>query len=205
MDLAGAVPIVVLVEGRSDVAALTALIRSSGGAGQVPVDLVDMGGVTNIRRELRRHLASGRAGRILGLCDEREVAVFVAALRERCPEISSKADLPAFGFQICRADLEHELIRMTGTDGVLDVIAAQELGDRFERFRGQPAWRGRPLTVQLHRFAGTTAGRKAALAGALARHAPWPPPPGPLRALVEQIGQAVHEFATSPLHRFEDC
>src|SRR4051812_34739516 len=149
---------VVLLEGRSDVAAVRAVAATFG----LPASsyrLVDMGGVTNIRR----HLASVRDGRVLGMCDAGEASVVARALG------LDEAELAGCGFSVCDADLEDELIRACGPDRVLDVLDRLSLRARFASFRNQPAWRGRPLPDQLRRFAGTTSGRKSLLAGALAR------------------------------------
>jgi hypothetical protein len=68
--------------------------------------------------------------------------------------------MEGLGFFVCVSDLEDELIRALGTERVLEVVESEgELG-AFRSFQNQPAWRGRPLTDQLHRFIGTFSGRK---------------------------------------------
>jgi hypothetical protein len=177
-------PAVVLLEGRSDVAAVRAIATTAG----LPADayrLVDMGGVTNVRR----HLDSIRDGQVLGMCDAGEAHVVARALRIDVSELGER------GFSVCDADLEEELIRACGPDVVLGVLDRLGLGARFATFRNQPAWRGRPVREQLHRFAGTTSGRKALLAGALAAELQPDRVPEPLSRLLERIAEAP---ATAP-------
>ena len=93
--------------------------------------------------------------------------------------------LPAHGFQICRRDLEDELLRALGEDGALTALAGVGLRDAFAAFTRQPAWQGHPVLDQLHRFCGTTSGRKELLAGALAGALDEHSCPPPLAALLE--------------------
>jgi hypothetical protein len=166
---------VVLVEGRSDAAALEVL-RVRLGLVDARVEVRPMGGVTN----LGHHLAAW-TGAVTGLCDGREAHVVVRALRRAGHDVSTAQELAALGFFACREDLEEELIRAVGTDAAVDVVAGQgELG-LLRTFQQQPAQRGRPLAAQLHRFAGTTSGRKARLAAALAAAVPLDRVPGPMR------------------------
>ncbi|MGY1745030.1 hypothetical protein [Blastococcus sp. SYSU D00695] len=167
---------VVLLEGRSDVAAVRAVAATAGLTGGHR--LVDMGGVTGVHRALRALRAEPGAVRVLGMCDAGEAAVVVRALGAR-----DVADLAAHGFAVCRADLEEELVRALGTDRLLAVLDRLGLAHRLAVLQDQPAWRGRPLADQLHRFAGTTAGRKELLAGALAAELTADEFPGPLRDL----------------------
>jgi hypothetical protein len=171
---------VVLLEGRSDVAAVRAVAATSG----LPAEayrLVDMGGVTNVRR----HLTTAHDGRVLGMCDAGEASVVARALGV------GESELAGYGFSVCDADLEDELIRACGPDRVLDVLDRLGLRVRFSVFRNQPAWRGRPLPEQLHRFAGTTSGRKFLLATALAAELEPDQIPAPLSRLVERMAEAA--------------
>lgn len=79
----------------------------------------------------------------------------------------ARAGIESLGFFACEADLEDELIRAIGTEGVEEVIESQgELG-MFRTFQRQPAWRGPPAVDQLRRFIGTHSGRKAEMATAM--------------------------------------
>jgi len=198
----GCAPVVVLVEGRSDVAAVTALLRRAGIPDAERVQLVDMGGVTNIRQQLDHFTAPGRARRILGLCDEGETRFFVRALEVHGVAVEHPQDMARFGFHVCRADLEDELIRASGADAVLGVLDKLGLHRRFDRFRDQEFWRERDLPDQLHRFAGIASGRKFWFAAALAEALRPDIVPAPLHDLVAQIGIALHASGTRPLHPF---
>lgn len=165
-------PVVVLVEGESDALAVRLLAQRRG----LDVEVVAMGGVTNARR-----YAATRAGSatLLGLCDAGERRYL------------ESLEPPLDGVFVCDRDLEEELIRAVGVEGVLDVLAG--LGDleRFRTFQGQPEWRGRPVTDQLHRFAGTRSGRKAALAAALAERLAPGLVPAPLAHLLARATELV--------------
>jgi hypothetical protein len=174
----------VLLEGRSDVAAVRALAGARGLAEEADgFRLVDMGGVTNIQREL----AGLRGGRVLGMCDAGEVRFVVQALRSRHDDVRDVGDLAAHGFVVCDRDLEDELIRGLGPPVVAGLLDGLGLADRFALFQRQPAWQDRPLHEQLHRFCGVASGRKSLLAGAMAAALDVATPPAPLAWLVEQL------------------
>jgi hypothetical protein len=197
-------PVVVLTEGRSDVAALTALLRTSDIADPSAVSIVDMGGVTNIRRHLAVFTEPGRARRILGLCDADEQRVFAKALASNGVPSATRADMSRYGFQVCDADLEDELIRTLGAARVLDILDQLGLAHGFARFSQQMVWRNADVHARLHRFAGIASGRKIRLAGALGAAIPWARLRPPLRDLVEQIHHALSECGSIPLQRFPD-
>lgn len=184
-------PTWVLLEGASDVAAVRALRAARGISPQdEPCRLVDMGGATNIRRHLEAATAVHPRPGVIGLCDEREATYFVRALEAILPssDVTVSVDsLPALGFQVCRRDLEDELFRALGVDRALTVLAELNLDTAFAAFRRQPAWQGRPVLDQLHRFCGTTSGRKELLAGALARALHPGSCPPPLAALLASM------------------
>ncbi|MFF2821877.1 TOPRIM nucleotidyl transferase/hydrolase domain-containing protein [Arthrobacter koreensis] len=148
----------VLVEGESDRLALQVLAARSGldlAAGNVAV--VPMGGVTNVARFLSRYGPDGAGHRLLGLCDEAE-AWYVRRALDRAG--IGSGDLPGRGFQVCRLDLEDELIRALGPGVVVDIIAAEgELGS-FRLLQRQPSLRELALEEQLHRFLAGRSGNK---------------------------------------------
>ncbi|MFC7486668.1 hypothetical protein ACOCJ7_10555 [Knoellia sp. CPCC 206453] len=189
----------VLLEGASDVAAVRALRARSGVEPDAePSILVDMGGATNIRRHLAAAAEMDPRPRVIGLCDEKEAPYFVRALtaygnvvrapagpvRAVAPSVST---LPDFGFQVCRRDLEDELMRALGVEGTLAVLADLDLDATFAAFTRQLAWQGRPVLDQLRRFVGTTSGRKELLAGALAAALDESATPAPLAALLSSM------------------
>jgi hypothetical protein len=169
---------VVLVEGPSDAAVLHVLARRLG-LDRPEVEVLSMGGVTNVGRYL--HEYGERPGTtVAGLCDRGEVRFVVGALRRLGHEVDSGDDLAAYGFFVCVEDLEDELIRALGTTAVVDVVEREgELG-QLHTFQQQPFQRARPLHDQLRRFAGTKSGRKVRLAAALAAQLPVEGFPAPL-------------------------
>lgn len=198
------VPVAVLVEGPSDVAAVRTLLGRTTGAPTSGVDLVAMGGATNLGHALDGlgHVSTpvdgpglvlGEGVRVLGLCDAAEASLTARQLQRRGVPVADGSDLPRFGFHVCTADLEEELIRAVGVEDVLALLEDLGLTVRFERFRAQPAWQGRDTAAQLRRFAGSASGRKELLAGALAAAVPVPPPP--LAALLADI-RTVAELVT---------
>ena len=184
--------VVVLLEGQSDVAAVRTLAAARGlpGAGS-ELELVDMGGVTNVRRHLGDLLARRRPPRVLGLCDAREQRFFKRALLAHGVSARDTAAMGSLGFHVCDRDLEDELIRALGAEVVLALLEDLRLGDRFATLQQQPAWRGQPLPAQLRRFAGVASGRKALFAAALAAALRPEQVPPPLAALLDQVASAL--------------
>jgi hypothetical protein len=180
--------VVVLVEGASDRAALTVLARRRHlGAG---IEIRAMGGATNVRRDLAELLSDAVTRQVLGLTDEAEAPYFVRALSAVGVPITSVDELAAHGVHTCRRDLEDELIRSLGTDRVRAVLDDLDLGQSFDRFCHQQAWRGRPTHEQLHRFAGTVSGRKSVFAEGLAAALAGDEVPEPLRKLLDDVERA---------------
>lgn len=175
--LPAAVRSVLLVEGGSDRAAVLAAARGQGrDLAAEGVLVVATGGAGGVRR----HLAlAGPGVRVRGLYDVAEADVVRRALG-----LPRGADPAARGFSACVADLEEELIRAVGVAGVEAVVGELREDRALATFRRQPAQRGRPPEAQLHRFLGTTAGRKARYARALVERLDPGDVPAPLRRLL---------------------
>jgi hypothetical protein len=153
---------VVLVEGVSDQMAVEALaVRRGRNLDAEGVSIMPMGGATNIRAFLDRYGPHGLGLRLAGLCDAGEEGDFRYALeRTGFGTNLTRIDMERFGFYVCVADLEDELIRCLGATAVEQVIEAQGDLEAFRTFQQQPAWRGRTNEEQLRRFLGTRGGRK---------------------------------------------
>ncbi|WCN83082.1 TOPRIM nucleotidyl transferase/hydrolase domain-containing protein [Micromonospora sp. LH3U1] len=169
--LAGDLRTVVLVEGFSDQCAVEALAerrdRDLAGEG---VCVVPIGGAMGVARYLRLFGAQGLALTVRGLCDEAEEGFFRRGLEQAgFGGDLTRSAMEALGFHVCVTDLEDELIRALGSDGVEQVIDAERDLARFRTFQNQPAQRGRTIERQLRRFMGTMSGRKARYARALVR------------------------------------
>ncbi|MER6185827.1 ATP-dependent endonuclease [Streptomyces sp. NPDC001652] len=188
-ELAGAVRTIVLVEGNSDQVALEALAARHGrDLDAEGVALVPLGGATNIGRFLDVCGPTGLGLPLAGLCDIGEERHFRRHLgRVGLGSGLSRAGLEALGFHVCVADLEDELIRALGAEGVRQVIEAQGETRPFHTFQGQPAQRERPVEHQLRRFMGTHSGRKALYAQALVAHLDLERVPRPLDRLLAHV------------------
>ncbi|MFD4749965.1 TOPRIM nucleotidyl transferase/hydrolase domain-containing protein [Streptomyces rubiginosohelvolus] len=180
---------VVLVEGVSDRAAVEALAERQGRALTAEgVVVVPLGGATSITRFLRLLGPDGLDVRPAGLCDAAEQRFFLQGL-ERTGFGTGLApdDLETAGFFTCHADLEDELIRALGTDGVQQVIDDQGDLRTFRLFQRQPAQRERPVEAQLRRFMGTIGGRKEHYARALTEALDLTRLPRPLGGLLAHL------------------
>jgi hypothetical protein len=147
---------VILVEGASDQRSLEVLARRRGRDLAVEgVAVVAMGGITNLSRHLDG-LPSGVL--VTGLYDRGEEAWVQRALARRETPVS---------LRVCDADLEDELIRALGVPACVEVIDAQGDSAAWATLLNQPFHRSRPEHDVLHRFLGTTSGRKIEYAGLL--------------------------------------
>lgn len=184
--------VAVLVEGVSDQLAIEALAARRGlDLTAARVAVVSMHGVTNTGRHLR---ARGDDERpiLLGLCDAGEVRVVRRALRSVGIDVGEgAAPLAEAGWYICDLDLEDELIRAIGHDGILRFIEAQGELDSFRRMQQMPDQRGRDLQQQLRRFVGTRGGRKIRYAPLLVAALDLDRTPAPLAGLLDAIVAAT--------------
>ncbi|HEX5533011.1 MAG TPA: TOPRIM nucleotidyl transferase/hydrolase domain-containing protein [Actinomycetales bacterium] len=160
---------VALVEGNSDRLALQAAARRHGRHLVAEgVDVVAMGGITNIRAFASGYGPRGLDVPVVGLYDAPEEGIvrqglaaagFSAALRP--------GGLSGLGFFPCIADLEDELIRALGADAVEAVIETAGDGRSLRLLAGMPAQRGWTREAVLRRFLGVRSGRKARYAALL--------------------------------------
>jgi hypothetical protein len=153
---------VVLVEGMSDQAALSALAQRRGrNLDAERIRIVPIGGATTLGHFRDVLGPQGLDVRLAGLCDAAEEGDFRRSLeRAGLGSNLTRSDTERLGFYVCVADLEDELIRALGAGSVEQVVEDQgELGS-FRIFQNQPAWRGRTNEEQLRRFMGTRSGRK---------------------------------------------
>ena len=154
--------VAVLVEGESDREAVLALAgKREVGLAEQGVDVVAMGGATNIARYVAELGPCGRGLRLTGLYDAGEER-FVRGGLERgglTPALG-RGGLAALGFRCCERDLEDELIRALGVQRMLAVVEEHGELDSFRVLQQQPAQRARSTEDQLHRFLGAGSGRK---------------------------------------------
>jgi hypothetical protein len=140
MDLRG----IVLVEGTSDRRALETLARRRDRDLEAEgIAIVPMGGFGNLPRVLGQY----RDVRLAGLYDAGEERHFLRALG-----CADRDELERVGFYACTRDLEDELTRAVGPDGMERVFTEQGELRAFRTYQRQPAHRDRPLEDQLHGF-----------------------------------------------------
>ena len=175
-----------LVEGASDKLAVESLaVRRGRNLADEGIDVVAMGGATNIGHYLDQYGPTGSDAALAGLFDIAEAPYLSRGLTQvGLGSGPGRAEMEALGFFACDADLEDELIRALGVPAVEDFVDEQgELGS-FRTLQKQPAQRGRPITRQLHRFIGVKSGRKSRYAVGLVNLLDLPKVPRPLdRAL----------------------
>jgi hypothetical protein len=173
-ELAARLPVrsVVLLEGPSDVAAVSALaVSRDRNLAAEGVCVLPMGGAMNAGRFARLLGPPGLDLHLTGLCDEAERRYYASGWE--------RAGAARQEFFVCAADLEDELIRALGVTRVEELIRAEGDLRALQTFLRQPAQRGRTAQQQLRRFLGTKKGRKIhygrVLVEALAPdHAPAP-------------------------------
>jgi hypothetical protein len=102
-----------------------------------------MGGYGNLPRVLEEY----RGVRLAGLYDVGEERHFLRALGCR-----DRDELERAGFYACTRDLEDELTRAVGPDGMERVLEQQGDLRAFRTYQKQPAHRAEPLEQQLHGF-----------------------------------------------------
>ncbi|GAA4139036.1 hypothetical protein GCM10023068_05460 [Leifsonia shinshuensis] len=163
-----------LVEGASDRAACREACRLLGvdpaGSG---VAILPMGGAMSVRRFVG--LLRPAQLRLHGLCDAGERGFF------------ERAGLDERSVSVCRPDLEGELLRALGVERAEAVLAREGDLGLFRTFQRQPAQRERPALAQLHRFLGTTSGRKERYGQVLTAELAPAELPAPLREAVEAV------------------
>ena len=177
----------VLVEGRSDQAALRALAQAYGhDLADHRVEILPMGGITNIREVATRLHTAGE--RLAGLYDAPDVRFVRRGLAAAGVMTDEDADLEAHGFFCSTRDLEDELMRAVGTARVELVIAEAGETRSLERLAQMPAQEGWTREDLLARFMTSRSGRKERYARLLVEAMPRGSEPAPLRALLAHLG-----------------
>ncbi|MFI9819404.1 TOPRIM nucleotidyl transferase/hydrolase domain-containing protein [Streptomyces sp. NPDC052013] len=144
---------VVLLEGRSDVAAVNALAERRGrDLAAEGVAVLSIDGAMSVGRYAGLLGAPGLGLRLTGLCDEAEHPYYARGFE--------RAGAAREGIFVCAADLEDELIRALGVDRVEELVREQGEFRPLRTFLRQPAQQGRAPQQQYRRFFGTKKGRK---------------------------------------------
>ncbi|MER6714798.1 MULTISPECIES: TOPRIM nucleotidyl transferase/hydrolase domain-containing protein [unclassified Streptomyces] len=143
----------VLLEGRSDVAAVNALAQRRGrNLAAEGVCVLSIDGAMSVGRYARLLGPPGLGLRLRGLCDEAERPYYARGF--------DRAGAARQGFFVCAADLEDELIRALGVPRVEELVEQEGDLRPLHTFLRQPAQQGRAPQQQFRRFLGTKKGRK---------------------------------------------
>ena len=188
----GAVPLpraVVLVEGNSDRAALLTLARRLGrDLAAEGVEVVPMHGITNTRTVASHYGPLGLDLPLAGLYDAGEEHILRRGLAAAGLPAALEPDGPeSLGFHRCTVDLEDELVRALGVEGVEAVIAAAGEAPSLRLLSGMPAQRGWTRTAVLRRFLGSQSGRKARYAALFVEALDLDAVPDPLTAVLAHV------------------
>lgn len=184
----------VLVEGASDQAAVQALALRCGRDFDVErISVIALGGVTNIAKFTAVLGPEGLGLALAGLYDVGEERYVRRALERAYPGGSAGAHkigterMQELGFFSCHADLEEELIASLGIVRVQEIIDEQGDWRSWQILQKQPAQQGRSTQAQLHRFMGTTSGRKIHYGSALVQALDLSRVPAPLAGLLDYL------------------
>jgi hypothetical protein len=180
---------VVLVEGRSDRAAVEVLAERQGrDLAADGVAVVPMGGATNIRSYLDVFGPLGLGLVLAGLYDVGEEGYIRRGLEHVGLDVGpGQGGLAACGFYVCVVDLEDELIRSLGAPAVEQVVEAQGELASFRTLQKQAPHLGRTTEQQLHRFMGSRGGRKARYARLLVEALELAAVPRPLLQVLARV------------------
>lgn len=181
-ELAGRLSVraAVLLEGPSDVAAVSALATSRGRDLEAEgVCVLSIGGAMSVGRFAHLLGPPGLGLHLTGLCDEAEHRYYARALE--------RAGAAQQEFFVCAADLEDELIRALGVTRVEEIVRAEGDLRALQTFLHQPAQRGRTSQQQLRRFLGTKKGRKIHYGRVLVEALDQDRVPAPLDGLLSSL------------------
>ncbi|HET7355536.1 MAG TPA: TOPRIM nucleotidyl transferase/hydrolase domain-containing protein [Nocardioidaceae bacterium] len=180
---------VVLVEGNSDLVALHTLARRLGrDLAAEGIEVVAMGGITNTRAFASRFGPHGLGVPLAGLYDAADEAKLMHGLAAVGMRAALDLGGPSgLGFYKCSADLEDELVRAVGVEGVESVIEAAGETRSLQLLAGMPAQRDWTRQAVLRRFLGVRSGRKARYAALLVEALEPGRVPEPLAAVLARV------------------
>ena len=180
---------VLVVEGASDRVAVETLARRLGrDLAREGVEVVELGGATNIGSFLVDLLQHRRGLRLAGLYDAPEERFFTRGLeRAGLGPVPDRGRLEQLGFFACEQDLEDELIHVVGERRMLEVIDEQGELASFRVLQRQPVQRTWTQHQQLRRFLSARSGHKATYARALVEAMDLDAAPAPLRQVLSRV------------------
>ena len=175
---AGDAAAVVLVEGLSDAIAVEVIAARCGRdlRGE-RVDVVPMGGITNLGRFVSLFSVPGHEIKLAGLYDVDAEDHVCKTLEIESPE--------RVGFYACVEDLEDEFIRSIGVAAVEQIVEREGQLRSFRKMQREPHHRGGDLTQKLHQFVGRWRYRYARL---LAEAVDVGSVPRPVQSVLAHVG-----------------
>ena len=184
----------VLVEGNSDAGAVRALADLLGCDLDLHhIQIRSADGVTNFSQVLVEFVHKHPGAEFCGMYDVADERRVRRALTHAAIPVAAHESLESAGFFACVADLEDELIRALGTEGVERVLEAQGELTSFRRFQAMPEHRSTPVDQQLRRFLGTRATRKIRSAQRLVEALGLARLPRPLVQLAARLREAASQ------------
>ncbi|WP_370248461.1 TOPRIM nucleotidyl transferase/hydrolase domain-containing protein [Nocardioides sp.] len=171
-----------VVEGASDRVALETLAARLGrDLVAEGVEIVELGGITNLRRFLVETLPARRGLNLRGLYDVPEERYVRSALEAAgLGAVEDRWRLEELGFFACEEDLEDELLRAVGGRVMLQLLEVHGDLASFRRLQHQPALRAWDQHRQFRRFLSARSGNKARYARILADAVELDAVPSPL-------------------------
>jgi hypothetical protein len=153
----------IVVEGASDRVAVETLAGRLGrNLFAEGITVVELGGATNAAKYFVEALQDSEDVRLAGLYDDADERFVVRGLeRAGLGPVGDRARLEQLGFFACVADLEDELIRAVGEQGMLEVIEEQGELASFRLLQRQPVQRTWTQHRQLRRFIAARSGNKS--------------------------------------------
>ena len=144
---------VILVEGPSDQYAVELLAERRGrNLDAEGVSVVPVHGAASFGTYMGLFGPAGFDLSVSALCDEAEERHFRRALERLGHTIGDRTDMEEYGFFVCVADLEDELVRAIGTTNVVEVIDQAGDLDEFGALQGQLKYRSASLDEQVRAF-----------------------------------------------------
>ena len=179
---------IVLVEGISDQIAVETLASlQARDLALEGVAVVPIGGAQSVAKFLDQFGPAGAGLRVSGLCDAAEERHFCRQLaRAGYAPPGTRSELEGAGFFVCDRDLEDELTRAVGPDGIEAILADEGDLASFRTLQKQAAWRGAGFVDQFRRFLGAGARRKLRYASLFVLELDLDRQPRPLREVLSR-------------------